>query len=318
MRRYFAGLLATIAFLMYSGTTDGQSITILQYPGAFSTIPIAISSTGQIVGTWYIYGPGATSGNFLYYNGTFSNLTIPGLASPATITGINAQGWMTGPGWIYANGVLTTVGATLTGITDSGATWPIGAKKDPGPIACGWLQPTGGGYQGCVYFDGGILPLPYVSTTLWTINGISNASTLIGSNQDAKGNVNGFIYQNGTYTWMPAPPSFTTPTVGVAIYKATFAGINSSGVVVGSYTAPQYGYLHGGINFAESIQSFQAYYYIGGITYLPIEIPAGLVNGIPGILVPCKATGINDSNTVIGVCGVLPWDMSYGFIAQLP
>lgn len=116
----------------------------IAFPGfSTSTIPIAISDTGVIVGIYNVYSPQVHG--FVDANGTYRKFDYPASNASTYLYGINSSGEIAGDyllaggsfaqGFIYKNGVFKTVnypGATATQV------WGLSNK---GVVVGNWSNP---------------------------------------------------------------------------------------------------------------------------------------------------------------------------------
>jgi len=198
---------------------------------------------------------GVSSGNaFLLVNGSHSGLGIPGAISSVAF-GINDNGVIVGqyvnaagntPGFVDANGVITTINATPT------ATVTNVQGINNGGIAIGFYSADGVHQHGFLYNTSTkqttLLPDP--STARITANGlvltqflgINDNNEAVGYYQTTNGSQYGFLFNlsTNTYTFLDAPNAAVVN--GVQITQIT--GVSNAGEICGFYIAAN-GAQHG-------------------------------------------------------------------------
>jgi uncharacterized membrane protein len=209
------------------------TFTSITPPGELDTAPTAINDRGEVAGT-YLDSSG-TEQPFVYDNGTFTTLDVPGAVTSYGIgvTAINDRGEVVGSyftssgahGFIYDDGAYTTLNAPGPPgdvFTDAEAI------NDRGEVVGGYLIDLEQG--GSFIYDNGALTTPNLNIpgnpTSTSFNAINDSGEIVGNAQYVhKGGPQGFVYDNGTITMLD-PPGATSSVA---------AAINDRGQVVGSY-----------------------------------------------------------------------------------
>jgi uncharacterized membrane protein len=208
--------------------TTGHLQTI-DVPGAYSTTPQAINNSGEIVGS---YSDAQGTHGFLDKNGVFTTIDPPGSINsiaPSTVAyGINSSGQISGTfslpdnqgqnfggGFVYENGVFTTImvpGFQFTGvqgINDAGDIVGSVSNSFPPPFSLGFLD-VNGNYT---FIDVG-------GNHFTEALGINNARDIVGNSTSGA-----FLLDvNGSITTIELPGA-----------GGTTHGINDQGVIVGPY-----------------------------------------------------------------------------------
>jgi probable HAF family extracellular repeat protein len=203
---------------------DGGSFTLVYVYGEF----LGINNSDNIVGIYF----GTPSRGFLYANGIFATIEVPG-ATSTDVFGINDSGDIVGSyrdamdmthGFLYANGKFTTLdfpGARVTVAYDI---------NNFGTIV-GHAQ----GYGGFLYSNGSFthIDLPCVTS----VNGINGFGDIVGTCFDGLGR-HGFVYAEGIFTKLDIP-GIPSPNFMEA------RGINNAGIIVGIYQGDPDTAIHG-------------------------------------------------------------------------
>jgi probable HAF family extracellular repeat protein len=285
MKRYLCSLIALALFLGSETPSKGQptyAFTTIDVPGASFPSPISaigINGSGQIVGN--SGGPGSAGGGFLFDQGIYTMLEVPG-SQGTSAYGINDAGQIVGSyadatgfhGFLLVNGNYTTIdppGSTFTeahGINNAGQ-------------IVGWYWDAAGTHG--FLFDQG-------SYTTLDVPGAINGTNALGIN--ASGQIvgsydgHGFLLDQGSYTTLDLPGSTFTEA----------HGINDSGQIVGSY--------HEGSG--------------DGITHgFSLDHDSYTTLDVPGFDIwTNEAYGINNSGQIVGYYAVGYFGPGYGFLLE--
>jgi uncharacterized membrane protein len=216
--------------------TQAQSYTFttLDYPGATSTSPNAVNSTGVIVGSYV--DTASTTHGFAYFYGKFVTVDVPN-AKFTALTGINKNGVLCGNfantathGFVWEKGRLTQVdfpGAPFTnvnGITDTGALG--GSYVDAQQTLHGFVRHGKNSYT----------TMDFPGTSETSVNSVNSHGDFTG--QTSPPFISAFLFSNNQWLDFYYPNAFTT----------TGDGINDLGQIVGVWnpqdpTLPQQGFL---------------------------------------------------------------------------
>ena len=223
-------LLLTIAciVLCYGCPTSPPieyEYTFFPPDGYSSVFPECINNNGEVVGSNIMYGPNYVilgSEGFIYSGGNYTYILPEGWRLSYAST-INDTGEVVGhgedgdgntKGFIYKNGTYTEllprgwVNAWAVGINNNGQV--VGWGKDSAGKSKGFIC-NSGKYTFIVPFD---YPV--------SVSGINDSGEVTGCAVFPRAfyPADGFIYSNGTYTYLPS---------GIIPY-----GINNKGIVVGT------------------------------------------------------------------------------------
>ena len=211
--------------------------TVIDPPGSPQTLASDINNAGQIVGSYVSTSPFTHFADYLDENGVFTAFGPPpgggfaGADGPRIndageiVGSFNEQTDFAGRGYLYNNGVFTTInfpGATSTGvggINDAGEI--VGQYTDSGGTSHAFLDNNG-------VFTTMDIDIPGGGTFFLT--GINNAGEIVGYYQGDSAVWHGFVDNNGNLITIDAPGAF--PSVGGGTYTG---GINNAGQVVGYY-----------------------------------------------------------------------------------
>ncbi|MFZ1641753.1 MAG: hypothetical protein WAV07_10030 [Candidatus Contendobacter sp.] len=256
------------------------SFTTFDVPGAtFGTFPSSINASGQVAG---FYSDGSGGHGFVYSNGTFTTLDVPGATSTWAVS-INASGQVAGDysanwrqhSFVYSGGTFTTLDVPNAVRTDAKS---INAS---GQVTGSYYD--GSHFHGFLYSNGTFttLDVPGAAGGIYP-NSINDSGQVAGTycnvaSSRGSQDCHGFIYSGGTFTTLDVPGGIATSATS----------INASGQVAGTYRDARY---HG-------------FVYSGG-TFTTLDVP--------GTTAP-EPVSINDSGQVTGRY----WDGSsfHGFIA---
>jgi probable HAF family extracellular repeat protein len=131
-------------------------------------------------------------------------------------------------------------------------------------------------------------PFPYEDGL--SPNGINNSGQIVWDGSGGYGLNIGYVFTNGSYTQIFAPPYGEN-----FVYGSAADGINNVGQIVGYYQAFSYehGYLYSG----------------GALTLIDNPFAPTTYNGVTTYL-----TGINDAGIIVGNYGVGTNDLPNGFV----
>ena len=264
------------------------------------TYASGINNAGQIVG-YYVDSTGQDH-DFLYSDGTFSTLAVPGTVDGNVGLGINSSGQVVGT---YANGSIDQgfilSGSVFTTISDPTASLTFAAGINDASQIVGDVYVTffesGTGYFGYLYSGGNYTqiqdPLTGEQVDSGRVYGtfpstINAAGQIVGTFRDFENASHGFVYSNGTYTTLDDPSQGTLDGIGAGTFAT---GINNSGEIVGYYI--------------DSSRVDHGFIYDDGV-YTTVDVPGATDTFI---------YGINDSDEIVGsfVTGTTP----EGFSATL-
>ena len=244
------------------------------------TSAIGINTAGDIVGSFGRHG-------FLYRNGTFQTIDVPGAYSTSA-TGINARGQIVGSffvetgsergshGFIYDDGVYTTFDVPGAGTVNGAATRAFGINNR-GEIVGSFDMQVGTGAETHGYlFSGGVFTIIDVPGAYFTqAFGINDVGDIVGSTAfPGVGGDSGFLYSRGDFSVLNNPAS-SAPSGAGLVTVAT--GINNRGQIVGLFT------LAG---------AYRAFVYNDGV-YTTLLAP-------PYADSPIIAYGINNAGVIVG------------------
>jgi uncharacterized membrane protein len=220
------------------GFVDTNGVfTPIDPPGSPQTLASDINNAGQVVGSYVSTSQSTHFADYLDDHGVFTAFGPPpgggfaGADGPhindagAIVGSFNEQTDFAGRGYLYNNGVFTTInfpGATSTGvggINDAGEI--VGQYTDSGGTSHVFLDNNG-------VFTTMDINIPGGGTFFLT--GINNAGEIVGYYQDDSAVWHGFVDNNGDLITIDAPGAF--PSVGGGTYTG---GINNAGQVVGYY-----------------------------------------------------------------------------------
>ena len=209
----------------------GSTVTHIADPnetgsgGGTGTSCWGINNAGQIVGS---YSTASFGNGFLYSDGVFTDIVVPGATAGTSAYGVNNTGSIVGSFADHAgqHGFLYTVSDgtyTTLDVPTAFATLALGIN-DHGTITFEWVN-SRFIYSGAVLKDGRYSRLNVPGATQSKARGINVYGWINFDAQDAAGAWHGYFYQNGSF--IPYDVSGAADTYGF--------GINSSGVLVGGY-----------------------------------------------------------------------------------
>jgi probable HAF family extracellular repeat protein len=205
--------------------------TQIDFPGSTSTVAYGINDAGQIVGD-FTNSTGFHA--FVYADGTFTQLDIPGASGIAAAQGINNVGQIVGTfgnnfvqhGFVYTSGNFTQLDVPgLSGLQQY--TSPTGIN-DAGQIVGFSRDSRNFGAQGFVY-DGrsnSFTQLNVPGATDTEPFGINRAGQISGGFGPGGPPAHGFVYADGRFTQLDVPGAIRTEA----------HGINDAGQIVGDFT----------------------------------------------------------------------------------
>jgi probable HAF family extracellular repeat protein len=198
---------------------------------------------------------------------------VEGINSLGQFVGAYADSNTVGHGFLYSNGIWTTLDDPSAGTSSGQGTLANGINASD-QIAGTYID-SSGNYHGFLYSKGTWTTLDDPSAVGNTsATGINATGQIVGSYNDSSGIAHTFLYTNGDWT------TLNDPSAGGG--QGTLAtGINDSGQIVGYY-ADSTGFIHG-------------FLYSNG-TWTTLNDPlAGTASGQGTV-----ATGINDSGQIVG------------------
>ncbi|HXF12473.1 MAG TPA: hypothetical protein VN517_04935 [Terriglobales bacterium] len=220
-----AGLLGTGSganFRIKGFFQSGGKFTSFNFPGARDTVPMDLTKSGVIVGSF-----DTTTGNgqraFKLQNGVFRQVTIPGFPdAPAIATGVNELGDIAGQfngngsdfGFLLHNGKLTIL--SFSGA--AGGTFPTSINNSG--VIVGFYHLT---EEGDV--DHGFMWKAGVFTNLRTPSGgalrpekISDRGDIVGTYIDSNLKEHGFALDGGRFSTIDPPGSLDTKILALNNY----------------------------------------------------------------------------------------------------
>ena len=280
-RCYCSGMRITYRFLFQvlfsfvavsTAAAATYTFTTLQYPGALGTYPLSINKSGTIAG--YFYDSGVGGHGFVYSGGAYTQIDAGGTCGSTFVTGINDAGVIAGYCFPSEGGTRSFVDNkgtftyfTLPNILDS-YTEAINNKT----LSVGWLFTNANTVASFYAIDGKpVKAFTAPGSVATAAYGINNTGVVVGNGIPANGGTQeGFVLQNGVFTFSRYPNSYTTffnglndllqvagdqamvargPVSAFLFQNGVFtdlqppnavgsvaSGINNSGVVVGYYT----------------------------------------------------------------------------------
>lgn len=209
-----------------------QCLTSLDLPGAFHSLPYAISDNGTIVGVYTEKTLDNTSGRihcFILHNNELTLCDLPGARSNSA-WGINAQGDVVGRYVLpdgSAHGFLLHQGE-YTSIDYPGAasTWARGITPS-GEIVGLYVDVTGATH-GFLLMDGEFTSIEYPGAVFTNILGVNARGDIVGRYDSADGKQHGYLFSRGHFTRIDFPGAVRTVA----------RGINLRGEIVGEYVTP--------------------------------------------------------------------------------
>lgn len=202
---------------------DGGSAVPISYPGAQYSRALDINNNGQVLGTYSM--DDGTAYNYIYDNGSFKTLDLSFNGAGVLASGFNDLGdlagsYSTGPGWadsqgfIYSNGVFTSVDHPFSGEVDSTFLTDI---NNSGTALGGYindlLEPTNFVYDGGVFTE---LPGMYTDRSYaYSINNLGQVSgSFYGPYQGQYDDIDhGFIISPVLRTVLSSPSSSSSASV---------------------------------------------------------------------------------------------------------
>ena len=238
-----------VIFGFAAGHAATYTYTAIDYPGATTTTPYGVNSTGVVVGSYYLSSGNSTHG-FIWKEGKFTQVEYPG-SGYAVLYGVNDDETVVG---IYtdengvAHGFSQTSDETITKIDypDSFATYATGINNDS--VITGFYGSAP--FHGYTLSNGSYSSFDYptVTTGGWTCPyGINDSGDIVGYYRIySSGAYESFSLIDGTYATLNFPEATATKQAG---------GINNLGTIVGDY-ADSEGGGHGFLYSNETYTSF--------------------------------------------------------------
>jgi uncharacterized membrane protein len=280
LRACFLIFALTVAFVIRLAT-GAYAAAHYNFTPLEGTLPRGINVHSQIVGAYFVPGFDFLLSGFLYDRGEFTRIApiVGGTEAFSEALGINAKGQTVGYYWgedqahgfIYEDGIFTTVDVPFEGATDT----TINGINDRGDmvgtyIDCGFC-PVIGNIRGFLYSKGEFTRIDPPCDQLLSVapSGINNRGEVVGYYWLLDQQNRGFTYYRGEYSKIP---EFDENT------QYMFAlGINNQGQIVG-YNVPTFGRITG-------------FLYDKGV-FVPIQVP-----GARGE----KLWGINSRGEIVGI-----------------
>jgi probable HAF family extracellular repeat protein len=279
-REIVQGTTLFLTFAMI--VSSGAGLTNLDVPGASVTAPRGINSQGNVVGLWYnnSNGQSAIIQGFLWKDGTYTTIDVPGGFGGTFASGINDQGEIVGGyydgkehGFLYRDGVFTAIdfpGAVQTdayGINQQGDIVGLYLTGKDAITTHGFLLRKG--IFTSIDFPGSLF------TRVFDIN---NRGDIVGGYFDPVNGNHGFVFEDGTYTTVDVP--------GVNLTQEADA-INDQREIVGTY-------------FVQN----SAIFFLRHGSYTHVAIPGGQIASVGGINDKGDISGsYTDSNSINSIHG---------------
>jgi probable HAF family extracellular repeat protein len=263
---------------LYNALYNGiQTVTSIDFPGAFATTASSINDFGEIVGGYYSDSNYTGSHGFIYEGGAYTGFDYPldpsiGSNVSTTLLGVNNIGDILGS---YSYVDSTTHKTVEHAFIDSNGVFTN-------------------------------IDFPSVATT--TVTGLNNLGEVVGYYQlTPLGRYYGFVYDQGTYTTLSDPTnasSLLPESINDVGEVTGYYVDSSSGVYRGFLATPNtYTYMNlGGFlrdinNNGEILESESSnFVYIDGV-----KTPLDLLNNNPfGPQTYAQALGLNDSGQIVG------------------
>jgi uncharacterized membrane protein len=219
------GLMLCLALHGFAQPSYAVSYTFepLDFPALYVSAR-AFNDHGDIVGVYADPGDFSNRG-FLYSNGVFINIDVPGAQSTLP-EGINNAGHIVGSysdgtehhGFIFANDVFTTIEGP------GGHNTILRGINNAGQIVGSYLNPFS--VQGFVYSNGSFENIDFPGA-LYTIGyGINDKAEIVGSYADDSDRDHAYLLSEGIYTPINLPEGVITNGA---------SGINNRGEILGHY-----------------------------------------------------------------------------------
>lgn len=280
----------------YCGGHCRGFVSFLYRDGALTPIgrqsAFAINNRGQVVGSSVSVGWQPSSGGFIYEDGVYKEVNVPG-ALATTATAINNRGWIAGyfidstqkpHGYLYIGNNLTAFDMPAADalyincldVNERGAT--IGYYSTQcSPLYCPKDHSFLRSERTVVDID-----VPNAAETI--PNSINNKGTVVGTYREhLDGNYRGFIYSRGAFRNLDFPGAQSTHPMA----------INETGQIAGFYQTSE----------SPEYQSEHAFVY-DGVSFTTVDDSWGL---------PARVYSINACGQVAGFTGIS--GVKYGFIA---
>jgi probable HAF family extracellular repeat protein len=222
---------------------QGQSFSTVDFPGAVDNDLKAINDSTETTGD-YDDSSGLTHGFLRQPDGSVVTIDPPASGGYTEANGINNSGTIVGRyfgnsgdlhGFQFSNGNYSTIdvpgatGTSVFGINNLGDI--VGAYKD-----------TSGATHGFLLSNGSVTTIDFPGSTNTNAQGINDSGEIVGST--VVGNVrHGYLFSNGHFTQIDFPGASLAGS-GAPLSGTDVHGINTSGVIVGSYTDSA-GVIHG-------------------------------------------------------------------------
>lgn len=303
MRTSIIALLLCLPLSVIAQNTPPNSLTFTNISGALTVIPLAVSKAG-IVGYMCCQSDAADDEFIVGFiqnraANAFPNFAFLGrpLSGSSFATGINSSGTVVGSmcaitdacgeATVGQHGFSTDItGFVLTSIDFPGAMSTIGGGINSQGVIVGSYCTL---VNSCATFDsqhgfeyqGGVFTtVDFPGAQYTSINAINDNGDMVGVYGTQK--AHGFLFHNGTFTTLDVPN---------AKRFENFEGINSAGVIVGTYTDAQ--------------NKSHGFEYINGV-YTNIDYPNATST---------TADGIDDQGEIIGSFS-MGNDHVHGYLAK--
>jgi probable HAF family extracellular repeat protein len=283
------GTLASAFVWFMTGSLYGQyTVTSIDAPTpSAETQAVGINNSGSIVG-WY--GGASTFHGFLYSNGSFTPLDVPGAVS--------TQAWEINDAGHIVGHYRDTAGVSHGFVIVSGSVTAIDVPTAQGSTQCQGINNLGqivgtykvaGDDHGFLYSGGTFTPIDYPGAQATQAVGINDAGTISGY-YVLNGIVHGYVRRtDGVFT------SFEVSVPGTVTYGL---GINTQEHVAGFYDS---GGINHGFVFTAANATFSFYDVPGAARTLPEGINDA------GILVGTYDSGGNVLHGFVAVPTVAPY-----------
>jgi probable HAF family extracellular repeat protein len=301
MKRRFNFRTCSLMFLCACAAGAENRFTLIDYPGASSTLAWGINSRGDIAG--YYTGADNNSHGFLMNGGHYAAIDYPG-AAVTLVEGINPQGDMVGEFGTTATSphraFLLGADGTYTPFDFPGAaTTSFAGINARGDIA-GQYTLADGNRHTFLWVAGRLTKIDYPGATATGPLGITPQSEVVGA-YTLNGITHGYVYSTGG--------GFTTIDYPGATYT-NVTGRNSSGDNVGRYldaASVSHGYILSNGQFTTIDYPGASFTGLSAIDSAGNMAGRSTVNGVShGFLLPTTQAALRYAVTDLGTVGRLP------------